>query len=175
MKKQILKTSVIILSIFIYAINALCQDTYIASNGITYQVGDSVKMGMGSKGNGGYQSLTLAGFLAIASYDQNKGAEQLDASHGFYGLLLPILKIKHTNYFGQKIVYFVVKANGKAKFNLMIESAIELCEISPCKGKINNASNSEADEIGKFKKLFDEGAITQEEYDTKKKSILMKR
>ena len=34
------------------------------------------------------------------------------------------------------------------------------------------ASNSDADDIAKFKKLLDDGAITQEEYDTKKKQLL---
>ena len=54
------------------------------------------------------------------------------------------------------------------------------------KEKVQNASNeklksapyeklqnaSKADEIGKFKKLLDEGAITQEEYDKIKSRIL---
>jgi hypothetical protein len=46
------------------------------------------------------------------------------------------------------------------------------------KAKISNSSkmkqnSSAADEIGKFKKLLDEGAITLDEYERKKKDLLM--
>ena len=36
----------------------------------------------------------------------------------------------------------------------------------------SNASQSNADELIKYKKLFDEGVITQEEFDAKKKQLL---
>ena len=36
----------------------------------------------------------------------------------------------------------------------------------------NSINNSQADEIYKFKKLLDNGAITQEEYEKKKKQLL---
>ena len=36
----------------------------------------------------------------------------------------------------------------------------------------DSASNSSADEIAKFKKLLDDGTITQEEFDAKKKQLL---
>lgn len=36
----------------------------------------------------------------------------------------------------------------------------------------NNSTNSSADEIAKFKKLLDDGAITQDEFDAKKKQLL---
>ena len=38
--------------------------------------------------------------------------------------------------------------------------------------KVTGATNSSTDEILKFKKLLDEGIITQEEFDAKKKQIL---
>jgi hypothetical protein len=37
---------------------------------------------------------------------------------------------------------------------------------------INISKNSDADELAKFKKLLDDGAITEEEYNKKKKQIL---
>lgn len=47
--------------------------------------------------------------------------------------------------------------------------------LRPNKDTSNNNENlitSEADELAKFKKLLDEGAITEEEYQAKKKQIL---
>ena len=45
-----------------------------------------------------------------------------------------------------------------------------------CRPEKNNSRNSakitEADEIKKYKELLDSGAITQEEYDSKKKQLL---
>ncbi len=48
-----------------------------------------------------------------------------------------------------------------------------VCGISKNYKKENVSAASKADEIEKFKKLLDAGAITQEEYDKKKKQILM--
>ena len=38
--------------------------------------------------------------------------------------------------------------------------------------KNEEATHSQADEIKKYKELLDSGAITQEEYDSKKKQLL---
>ena len=43
--------------------------------------------------------------------------------------------------------------------------------VSPIPTSINSAS-SDADELKKYKELLDQGAITQEEYEAKKKQIL---
>ena len=149
--------------------------SYTASNGIIYHEGDSVLMGYGSSPNGSYQYFTLGGTLAVMSYNSNAGANQFDASKGFGGLKLRIIKIKSIKYLGQNKTYFVVKAQ-VGRFNLFIEDAIKFCEVKPCnennKGATIIQAPSDADELAKFKKLLDEGVINQDEYDAKKKAIL---
>ena len=43
---------------------------------------------------------------------------------------------------------------------------------TPVNNSIPQPVNTDADEIKKYKELLDQGAITQEEYDAKKKQIL---
>lgn len=147
---------------------------YIAQNGITYKEGDFVEFGFGSSPNGSYQYLMQGGFISVASFDANKGANQFDMAKGFNGIKLPIIKIKSVRYMGQTKVYFVVKMPiGRA--NLWIDDAIAKCEVVPCQSQKPVLQQlSSADEILKFKKLMDEGVITKEEFEAKKKQLLMK-
>lgn len=52
----------------------------------------------------------------------------------------------------------------------MIEA--EPVEAEPVKQANNDSSFSKADEIRKYKSLMDEGIITQEDFDKKKKQLL---
>jgi predicted Zn-dependent peptidase len=69
--------------------------------------------------------------------------------------------------------YYVVLA-GMPRYEVDIENAIASGEVvvpgrskNPLAGK-----NSVADELVKFKKLLDEGALTQQEFETLKKKLL---
>ena len=67
-----------------------------------------------------------------------------------------------------------IKIN-QISYHLLINSEPVLYEIyCLLSGKKNKSTPSEgiADELKKFKELLDSGAITQEEYDTKKKELL---
>ncbi len=70
----------------------------------------------------------------------------------------------------------VATSSGAIKF-LYIKNAEEIHKILSeiivnRQGKSSSALNSNADELKKFKELLDLGAITQEEFDTKKKELL---
>lgn len=149
--------------------------SYTASNGITYREGDSVKLGYGSSANGYYQFLQLTGFAAGATMNLNNPSQgQLDAARGFANLSFQILKIKRAPARMGRKVYFVIK--GPLRYALLIEDAIAMCEVLPCKEKAapGSAALSGADELAKYKKLMDEGVITLEEFAEKKKQILSK-
>lgn len=69
---------------------------------------------------------------------------------------------------------FVYKTVSKSVQNILSKFKIIVDGIEQEK-KITNESTSSisvADEIKKFKELLDMGAITQEEFDTKKKELL---
>ena len=56
----------------------------------------------------------------------------------------------------------------KGVFSVLYKAFTEYKE----KGENNDSSVSAADEIVKFKKLLDDGIISQEEFDAKKKQLL---
>jgi Short C-terminal domain len=71
----------------------------------------------------------------------------------------------------QKMI-FTVGAGNITNYTLTIDDAIQVCEVVLCENPNNTNNTSVADEIIKLKKLLDEGAITQEEYDAQKKKLL---
>lgn len=69
--------------------------------------------------------------------------------------VIKFLMIKNANEMREKISELLVERQGKNN-----------------KANIQSTNNSSADEIKKYKELLDDGAITQEEYERKKKEIL---
>ena len=139
------------------------MDSYTASNGKTYKIGDTIKLSRGSGQNGNFVYLTLG---MMGSY------AQLD--HTFTGSDCKIKKIKKNN---DERIIFVVGAGGLSNYELSIEDAIATCEIADCNSNktapvtIVNQS-SKYDELKKLKDLFDSGAITEDEYKKEKEKLL---
>lgn len=148
--------------------------TYTASNGITYNIGDTVKLGRGSATNGDFLYLQLGGWAAVAGYDQTKGTDQNNIGRGYSGLAVTIKKIKKYKFKGQEKVYFIVGGGNISNYNLMIEDAIASCEVADCKENkpTETKTTDKYDKLKKLKELLDQGIITQEEYDKEKKKIL---
>lgn len=92
---------------------------YKASNGITYQPGDTVRLGMGSGTNGE--------FLYVAS----GGLAPAGLSRAYAQRYTIIKKINNVKFKGQDSYYFVVSM-GNSIYNLGIENAIASCEVA-CK------------------------------------------
>lgn len=145
---------------------------YKAKNGITYMIGDSVKLGKGSGVNGAFLWLQMGGWGAAMSYNVNKGQDQFNIGRGFANMNVIIKNIKESKTKIGKKTYFVVNGN-YTNYNLFIDDAIEACEVKPCNDANAPApAVSVADELLKFKKLLDSGVITQTEFDNQKKKLL---
>lgn len=143
---------------------------YAASNGITYRVGDTVKLGRGSEPNGDFRYLNIAGWAGAMSEDPHNSAHR-----NYSGFNAIVKRISYLNIKGAKRYYFIVGVGNITNFRLHIEDAIETCEVKPCKDDSRGSviqQQSAADELLKFKKLRDDGIITEEEYQSKKEKLL---
>jgi hypothetical protein len=165
-----MKSKLILIGCLLASTTCLAQKEYKASNGITYHVGDSVKIGKGSGVNDQYLYLMRWGFMAAMSYNQNKDANQFNLFRGYNNMSILIKKIKTGKFAGQDKTYFILDAPHLTAL-LYIEDAINSCEVIPCTDK-NKPQLSIADELTKLKSLLDSGAITQSEYDAQKKKLL---
>lgn len=110
--KQVILIGLLTLPLALKAQKTLTE--YQASNGITYHIGDTVKLGRGSGAS--------HEFLYVLT---SSGAS---AQRGYSGGKLVIKKIHRVNFRGMDKVYFVTAP----KYLLYIEDAIETCEV-PCK------------------------------------------
>jgi hypothetical protein len=63
---------------------------YRAINGINYKVGDTVRLGMGSAGDGSFMYLQIGGWAA--TYDPNKGPNQLNIGRAYANTAVKIKK-----------------------------------------------------------------------------------
>ncbi len=164
----------------ILSINAYSEtiETYKASNGITYKIGDEIKLNKGSGPSGGFLYLQMGGWGAAMSYNTNGGPDQMNIGRQYNGINVTLKKIKEQKIKGQTKIYFVVGGGNITNYNLMIEDAIATCEIVDCVAKTTKTENinelSKADEIKKLKDLMDSGAITKDEFEAEKKKILAK-
>ncbi|MFA6083112.1 SHOCT domain-containing protein [Mucilaginibacter sp.] len=149
--------------------------SYKAINGLTYKIGDTVKLGRGSAPNGSFNYMQMGGFGAFLAHKQQR-SDQLNIDKSFSNTATVIRKMKSAQINGVQKVTFVVDGNGPVNFNLAIDDAIQTCEVIPCKGQaaapVANTVTSVADEIAKLKKLLDSGTLTQAEYDAQKKKLL---
>jgi hypothetical protein len=140
---------------------------YKANNGVTYKIGDSIKLNKGSNFNGSFNYVMIGGWAVSMNAEQNK----LPSTN--QGLILTVKKIRKYNRKRYKGVIFTVGGGNITNYLLMINEAIEACEITPCSEK-NSFSGSESkyDKLKKLKELLDSGAITKEEFEKEKKKIL---
>ena len=68
---------------------------------------------------------------------------------------------------------FSIGGGNIINYTLDIEGAISSCEIKNCiKDRKDISLNDKYDKLAKIKKLFDEGILTKEEYESEKKKIL---
>jgi hypothetical protein len=161
----------LLLSVLLCPLVCLAQKEYTASNGVTYHVGDTVKLGRGSAPNGDFLYLQIGGWSAATSYRTNGGNDQFNIGRGYANTAVVIKKIRSAKIRGVEKHSFVVGGGNITNYYLSIDDAIEVCEVVPCKNAKTPVVNV-ADEIAKLKKLLDDGAITQAEYDSQKKKLL---
>jgi hypothetical protein len=142
---------------------------YKASNGVTYKVGDTVRLGRGTKPDGSFLYLEDHGLIPNPRSTRSLPKEFANAA----AILKSIRKMKVN---GVDKYLFSVNPGGPMRYTVFIDDAIDACEVKPCKTtdteKPAIGAGSIADEIKKLKALLDSGAITQAEYDAQKKKLL---
>ena len=164
--------SIVFAMFLLFSISTFAQqmESYTASNGITYNIGDEIVLGRGSGQNGMFVYLLMGGIYASS-------VPSIPSSYS--GLKATIKKIKQQENMQNRLMFVVhVKVPmSVASFNLFIEDAIATCEIADCKKKdiapvtiVNTPSKF--DELKKLKDLLDAGAITEQEYQTEKEKLL---
>lgn len=165
--KTLFTTVLLLLAISMNAQKIKKLDEYTASNGITYKEGDEIKLGRGSDTDGRFVYVFMGGW----AMSTNPEANRLGAANA--GLLVTVKKIKKYNYKRYKGIYMTVGGGNISNYILDIENAISTCEIEDCKKENNSISTTDKyDKLAKLKKLFDEGVLSEEEYNVEKKKIL---
>ncbi|NNU33087.1 SHOCT domain-containing protein [Mucilaginibacter sp. S1162] len=141
---------------------------YKASNGVTYKIGDTVRLGRGTKPDGTFLYLEDHGIIPNPRSTRSLPKE-------FANAVAVVKNIRKMKVNGVDKYLFSVNPGGPMRYTVFIDDAIEACEIKPCKTPDSAkpaTTGSVADEIKKLKALMDSGAITKEEYDAQKKKLL---
>jgi len=172
--KQIIATFV--LAVIFFNVQSQKLTEYKAINGITYKIGDTVRLGRGSSPSGTFLYLQMGGWGAVLSYDSNGGPNQLNIGRAYANTAVVIKKIKAGRIKGIEKYWFVVGGGNITNYNLTIDDAIQACEVVPCESQnqatVVQQSDDNFDKLKKLKALLDSGAITQAEYDEQKKKLL---
>jgi hypothetical protein len=162
-------------------------DTLYTSSGFNIAKGQKIKIGTGSMPDGNFKYIRInsASFFAYNTMSNNihnpneaNYANSLNRSES--GHQLTVVKLEKRGDENRDYVYYVV-CKGLPRYEIDIENAINAGEvIIPLSEK--SASDhmpgddilyiSKADELAKFKKLLDQGVITEEEYVAQKKKLL---
>ena len=150
---------------------------YKATNGVTYHINDTVRLGKGSKADGSFLYLEDRGLglpvpPAAPGGRSRGGAHTLPKDYANAGVIIKSIKIVPVN--GIDKYLFMVNPGGLIRYAMFIDDAIAACEVKPCANTDATPKSvaSVADEIKKLKALLDNGAITQAEYDSQKKKLL---
>jgi hypothetical protein len=160
--------SVLYISLVLFPFLSRAQDItqYKASNGITYHIGDTVRLGRGTKSDGSFLYLEDHGIIPNPRSVRNLPKE-------FANVGAVIKNIRKMSVNGGDKYMFSVNPGGPIRYTVFIDDAIDACEVKPCKSADGQKQvMSVADEIKKLKDLLDSGAITKAEYDAQKKKLL---
>lgn len=149
---------------------------YTASNGITYHVGDTLKLGRGSDPQGNFRYVVIGGWASWLPRNSSKGAEQDNMGRAFTGTAAVIRKMRTETRKKVDRQVFVVGMSAISNCDIYIEDALATGEVVGGKKTETVAVAapvaSSADELAKYKKLLDQGAITKPEYEAIKKKLL---
>lgn len=143
-------------------------EEYTASNRITYKIGDEIKLGRGSDTNGKFVYVKIGGWAVSTNPENNR----LGAANA--GLIVTVKKINKYNYKRYKGVYLTIGGGNITNYTMDLENAISTCEVENCtkESEVAQSTSDKYDQLGKLKKLFDDGVLTEKEYEAEKKKIL---
>jgi hypothetical protein len=152
-----------------YAQTKYEHDTLYLSNGCKYSGGMEIHLGMGSNVATKTFNFIYTNPMSIA------GQIYLPAS--WAGLKMTVKNIKEYGLKKTGKKYYLVLGGGNiVNYWCEIESALNTGEVIDINMKKTMGSNiqptSVADELTKLKKLYDDGTLTKDEYETAKKKLL---
>lgn len=179
MKKLLFFTAVLLFAVTMNAQKISKGETYAASNGKVYKVGDTITLGKGSGINGHFEYMQMGGFYnTMAAMSGDTGSLAAGLGRNYSGTNVVLKKIKTIkDKRGTNKTYFVVGGGNITNYNLMIEEAIASCEITDCKdvSKVEVVSSeSKYDKLKKIKDLKDAGVLSDEEFQREKDLIMSK-
>ncbi|MET3979010.1 hypothetical protein ABIB62_001579 [Mucilaginibacter sp. UYP25] len=155
-------------------------DTLYTTSGFKIIKGQDLKIGTGTMPDGDFKFIRI-NQASLFSYYSTTGyqglANQANAlSRGKSGSLMKVAKLQKRGSEKKGFMYYVL-LSGFTRYEVDVENAIAAGEIvvpDEYKSKNTIAAQpvSAADEIKKYKALLDAGAITQAEFDAKKKQLL---
>jgi hypothetical protein len=155
----------------------LIDDTLITSSGYRVVIGQDVKLGTGTLPYGDFKYI---GFSQTSFMGSNNPRQQT-VGKNWSGHLFKVKRFRVDGNKKRGYTYRLILGGGNiVNYECDIERAIAAGEIivpDEFKPKSNivvevKSKISIADELGKLKKLLDEGVLTQAEYDLEKKKLL---
>jgi hypothetical protein len=155
-------------------------DTLVTTMGFKIIKGNDLKIGVGTMPDGDFKYIRTNS-ASLLNYTSSTGyqglANQANAlPRSSSGQTMKVIRVESRGNKKRGFVNYVV-LGGFKRFEVDVDNAIttgELVVPNEFKPKVAGAiaTISSADELKKYKELLDSGAITQAEYDAKKKQIL---
>ncbi|WP_410219933.1 SHOCT domain-containing protein [Pedobacter sp.] len=151
-------------------------DTLITPNGHKIIKNEQIDIGVGSTNDGDFRFIRVNSGSLFKGYSANRA---LANSYNAYprekaGGKAKVIRVELRGSEKKGFTYYLVLGGG-VRYEVDIKNAIDYGEIIvPNEHRKDKPQQqiSKADELKKYKQLLDEGAITQEEYDKKKKQLL---
>ncbi|MCM4170060.1 SHOCT domain-containing protein [Arenibacter sp. TNZ] len=167
-----MKLLVILLCLYTLSLTAQKKDkltTYTAKNGINYKVGDILWLGKGSGEDGSFQYVKIGGWAKKLSSTPMKLS--------FKNENRPFTIKKMYKYRSEKwkSVHLTLGSDSSTNYSMDLDNALKSGEVKQTIEKRNNSpslSFDKYDQIAKLKKLFDDGALTKEEFESEKTKLL---
>jgi hypothetical protein len=174
--------------IFLYLLPLFCtaqddlprieKDTLFTTSGFKLIAGSDIKLGTGTLPNGDFKYISIsAGSWANIS-DPNMSKSGIGRRYN--GHLVHVKRFRKDGNKKRGYMFYAIVGGGNiVNYDIDVESAIASGEIvvpeefRP-KSATTVAAPSPSEELTKLKKLLDDGAINQSEYDSAKKKILSK-
>ncbi len=157
------------------------NDSLYTTSGIIFCKGQKIKLGLGTMPDGNFKfirinSASIFNNSEVSNYNSGFNANNANSmNRRESGKEFTILRLEKRGDENHGYTYYAVVA-GTPRYEVDIENAIASGEL-----RFNSLPNqsrpiifSVADELLKFKKLLDEGLLTNEEFSAQKKKLLNK-
>lgn len=145
------------------SVNSQTITEYMATNNVTYHVGDTITLGRGSAPNGSFIYVQMGdAYGALSAANGQYGGVAQGLPKIWAGKNMVIKKIKESKFKGSKVISFSVAGGNIVLYKIIIEDALATGEI-----KSSGYTSDEAlAELKKAKDKLDLELITPAQYDS---------